>query len=200
MPCGEVQKGGCALPTPLPLSSHLTLHVSLLPEALGIEAGLADAVCPHAPPFIFLEKQGGGGGKPGTRCHRNKLSPALLQGGEEEIGPCRSEHQDDTPLLNLSASRASPRPSSLTRYLLSDRKSPRVLLDSSWGFAPRQGVTVVWRLGTQQRMSECILESCLFTNINLQCSSSCHIPSSKSAPFPGRQSASWCSPLTPAFP
>lgn len=111
MPCGEVQKGGCALPTPLPLLSRLTLHVSLLPEALGAEAGLADAVCPRAPPFIFLEEQGGGGGgEPGTRCHRNKLSPALLQGGEE-IGPCLSEHQDDTPLLNLPASRASPRPS-----------------------------------------------------------------------------------------
>lgn len=130
MPCGEVQKGSCALPTPPPLSSHLTLHVSLLPEALGAEAGLADAVCPHAPPFIFLEEQGGGG-EPGTRCHRNKLSPALMQGGEEEIGPCLSEHPDGTPLLTLSASRASPRPSSLTRFLLSDRKSPRVLLDSS---------------------------------------------------------------------
>lgn len=57
MPCGEVQKGGCALPTPLPLLSCLTLHVSLLPEALGAEAGLADAVCPRTPPFIFLEEE-----------------------------------------------------------------------------------------------------------------------------------------------
>lgn len=42
------------------------------------------------------------------------------------------EHQDDTPLLNLSASRASPRPSSLTRYLLLDRKSPRCYLTAGW--------------------------------------------------------------------
>lgn len=74
MPCGEGQKGGSALPIPPPLSSRLTLRVSLLPEGLGTEAGLADAVCPHAPPFIFLEEQGGGR-QPGTRCHRNKLSP-----------------------------------------------------------------------------------------------------------------------------
>lgn len=184
MPCGEVQKGSCALPTPPPLSSHLTLHVSLLPEALGAEAGLADAVCPHAPPFIFLEEQGGGG-EPGTRCHRNKLSPALMQGGEEEIGPCLSEHPDGTPLLTLSASRASPRPSSLTRFLLSDRKSPRVLLDSSLGFVPREGATIVWHLGTQQRMSEHILECCLFTNNNLQCSSSCCIPPQGLPPLQG---------------
>lgn len=55
--------------------------------------------------------------------------PAPLQGGEEEIGPCLSEHQDDTPLLNLSASRASPRPSSLTSWT---GKAPGCYLTAVW--------------------------------------------------------------------
>lgn len=44
MPSREAQKGSCALPAPLPLSSYLALHVSPVPEALGPDAGLADAV------------------------------------------------------------------------------------------------------------------------------------------------------------
>lgn len=87
-PDGEVQKGGCTLPTPSPLLSHLAVHVSPVPEALGTHAGLEDAVCPCAPSFLFLMEQGGGGEEPGTGCHGNQLSPALLQGGEEETRPC----------------------------------------------------------------------------------------------------------------
>lgn len=41
------------MPAPLPLSSRLTLHISPVPEALGTDAGLADAACPRAPPFMF---------------------------------------------------------------------------------------------------------------------------------------------------
>lgn len=109
------------------------------------------------------------------------------------------EHQDDTPLLNLSASRASPRPSSLTRYLLLDRKSPRCYLTAVWVLF-QEKVSQLYGILTLNRDCQNVFWSPLFTNINLQCSSSCAIPI-KVYPLP-REAVSQLvqSPLTPAFP